>query len=435
MMPIFRCGAVLAAWLTFADPVHAQQHMLCPGASVPLDISFAFEPFVRMRLGNREGNFLIDTGSDNSGLDAGLFGVAVGSKVKISGSSLPTVDGGLFRTYDLAQIQQFAPPGGHAGFIGTDILSSRTVEYHYEAAQPYLVLSKQRCTLRQFEDAGFVSISQQGFRSSATWWSWATSWLPAPDRVNIPVIYVQIGTVRAPVWLDSGMAERGKKHAVIMINDALFQQLRDAGIAMNPAGTAENIDCLGTKVDDKQWQVDSAPLVFSTQDGQRLFEYSPPTLQVHAASPCGTIGNHREPLGMVGALFLARWGTVVFDGLNERVWVTSNRTPVSPHEVYRSIALARNETGGWSVTDADSLDSAKAESVSLCNEKRGNCKIEATIGPSQFLCLAIARSAQNKNLPSEAINGSLAAARSVALETCAKLNGATCNLEYSRCND
>jgi hypothetical protein len=204
MPPVSGRLVAFAAWLLFAAPGHAQEHMLCPGTTVPLDISFASKPFVRLRLSNREGNFLIDTGANNSTLDAGLYGVAEGSKVKIVGSSLPALDGEFFVAQDFAKQQQFAPLGGYAGIIGTDVLSSRIVEFHYEAVKPYLVISQQRCPANRFEEAGYVSISQPDFRPTGTWWSWAKSLLHRADRLNLPVIYAQIGAIRAEVWLDSG---------------------------------------------------------------------------------------------------------------------------------------------------------------------------------------------------------------------------------------
>jgi hypothetical protein len=47
MIPMLRCMASLAASIAFFDPALAQPSMLCPGATRPLDISFASKPFVR----------------------------------------------------------------------------------------------------------------------------------------------------------------------------------------------------------------------------------------------------------------------------------------------------------------------------------------------------------------------------------------------------
>jgi hypothetical protein len=427
--------ALLAASTALFEPALAQPSMLCPGATLPLDISFASKPFVRVRIGDREGNFLIDTGATQSSVDARWLGVAAGSHVNLRGASLPTLEGELFDTLDLSQQQQFAPPGGHAGTIGTDILGSRTVEFHYEAPQPYLVLSRQSCAQRSYEDAGFVSIDQHGFRASNTLWSWAKSQLLGPGPVNLPIIYLRVGTVTAPLWLDSGWGYGTSKHLSIIINTALLEQLRGAGIAMAPSGTAINSDCQGTRSEDALWQVDGAPLMFSKQDGQPLLEYAPPTFQVRGKSACNTIGNWPTSLGAVGALILPRWGTIVLDGINERVWVPKAGAISSPNNPYRSIALARSDTGGLTAATRDTLESATADSLNACNQKQGHCELEATIGPSHFLCYGIAKSQRSGSRPSQAISSSLATARSAALDACARSSGAACNLEFSDCND
>src|SRR5581483_6187783 len=54
--------AMLPFWLMLGASAWAQP-MICPGGTIALDISAAAKPFVRMRLGGREGNFLIDTGA------------------------------------------------------------------------------------------------------------------------------------------------------------------------------------------------------------------------------------------------------------------------------------------------------------------------------------------------------------------------------------
>jgi hypothetical protein len=420
-------GTAYAAALSFSETAQAQQNSGCPGTSVPIDVSFGSKPFVRMRLGERDGNFLIDTGAARSHIDTTLFGVPAGPNVKIQGSTLPTLDEGTFIAQDLAHQQKLAPPGGYAGAIGTDILSTRVVAFHYNTTSPYLVLSNRPCSPRYFEQAGFVSVSQKGLYGPPN--------LRSPQSMNLPVIYIKIGSLLAPVWIDSGLGDVSStsRHMTILVNEALFQQVRDAGIAMKQMGTVTTIDCKGTKSDDKLWQLEGVPFAFATQDGQSLFEYSPPTLQVRGPTQCGTIGAHSEPLGTVGALMLARWGTVVFDGPNEKLWVTKNGSPTTSQAAYRSIALARNDGTGWAATIGNTFDNAKAASLSSCNEKYGDCKIEASIGPNQFACLALVKSSDQKRW--QATNGSLTAARSTALATCAEHGGSDCKVEYSACND
>lgn len=323
-----------AAWVLFlASGSHAdaQRSTICPGGTIALDISAGSKPFVHMRLGNHEGNFLIDTGATRTEVDAALYHAEPGSKIDLEGSSLPTLVGGTFYVVDFSSEKAFAPRGGFAGAIGTDVLSTRIVEFHYEAAHPYLALSTKSCDARTLEDAGFVAIPQQGYGASEAWRSWLAS-RSAPDaeiarRSNLPIIRARIGKVIAPFWLDSGFGGGTTRRLPIQINGAILSRLRDAGVALKQAGSVVITDCEGHRATDPLWQVDGKPIVFTTEEGAPLFEYAAPTLQVRGRTPCGTIGNWPEPIGAVGTLFLPRWHTVVFDGPNKRVWVPKAVTP------------------------------------------------------------------------------------------------------------
>src|SRR5581483_8399716 len=198
-----------------------------------------------------EGNFLIDTGATRTQVDAGLYGVAPGSRIALSGSSLPTLAGGTVWAVDLSSQKPFAPPGGFAGAIGTDVLGTRTVEFHYEAARPYLVLSTQLCDPQRFEDAGFIAVAQQGYGASDAWRAWIASRLePGAEiarRANLPIIYARIGGVIAPFWLDTGLGDRAARQLTLHVNGAVLASLRDANVAMRRAGTVINSDCQGNR--------------------------------------------------------------------------------------------------------------------------------------------------------------------------------------------
>jgi len=316
--------AVLPLWLMLCGEGYAQPS-ICPGSAIALDVSAAAKPFVRMRLGAHEGNFLIDTGATRTHVDSGLYGVAPGSRIALSGSSLPTLAGGTFWAVDLSSQKPFAPRGGFAGAIGTDVLSTRTVEFHYDATPPYLVLSTQPCEPQLFEGAGFVAIAQQGYGASDAWRAWVASRV-APDaeiarRSNLPIIYARIGGVVAPFWLDTGLGDRTARQLTLHVNGTILARLREDKVSMKRAGAVISSDCQGNRARDEIWQVDDAPIVFTTEEGRTLFAHDGPLLQLRGKTPCGTIGNWEEPLGAVGTLFLPRWGTVVFDGPNKRVWV------------------------------------------------------------------------------------------------------------------
>jgi hypothetical protein len=61
-----------------------------PGGSITLDVSIEATPHIHMQLGGQNGNFLIDTGASTSSVDARIFGVTVGSSIRIEGSTFPT---------------------------------------------------------------------------------------------------------------------------------------------------------------------------------------------------------------------------------------------------------------------------------------------------------------------------------------------------------
>jgi hypothetical protein len=115
-------------------------------------------------------------------------------------------------------------------------------------------------------------------------------------------------------------------------------------------------------------------------------------------------------------------------------WVPKAATVVPAQDAFRGMAFARNEHGGWSLSIRETLDSAREESLKSCNERRADCRIELTISPSRFACLAIAKK-PNLGMPVPAASGSLAASRRAALTACKSANGMGCVLVYSGCND
>jgi hypothetical protein len=64
------------------------------------------------------------------------------------------------------------------------------------------------------------------------------------------------------------------------------------------------------------------PLQITTPEGKALLEYEELLLEVKPmATACGGIAQSPEPMGLIGAEYLRRWGTFVLDPFNERVWL------------------------------------------------------------------------------------------------------------------
>jgi hypothetical protein len=292
----------------FADAV-------CPGGSISLDLSVAATPFVRMQLAGRSGNFLVDTAASVSSVDSAAFSLTPGSHARLEGSTFPTITGGNFAVFDWSKAP--APPGGLAGVIGTDFLSLRVAEFHYDASAPFLAVSEQHCPPRQFEDAGFTSISQDGYYSSDLK-------RLRPNTLNIPVVFIRVGPLIAPAQIDSGFAESSSVRGAVQINEALFAALRNAGIAMTPFTdvTFSLTDCRGNVSTPALWQASGVPLQITTREGKTLRQYEELLLEIKPTpAACGGIATSPEPMAQIGAEYLRRWGTVVLDPFNERVWL------------------------------------------------------------------------------------------------------------------
>jgi hypothetical protein len=288
---------------------------VCPGGSIPLDVSVAATPYVRMQLAGRNGNFLVDTGASASSVDGRAFSVTPGSNVQLDGSTFPTVAGGSFAVFDWSSAP--APPGGLAGVIGTDFLSLRIAEFHYDAREPYLDVSRQRRAPRQFEEAGFTSIAQDGYYSS-------DPTRLRPNTLNIPVVFIRVGSVIAPAQIDSGFSETSRVRGVVQVNEALFAALRNAGVAMTPFTEVRLsiTDCRGNVFVPALWRVTGVPLQITTREGKALRAYDELLLEVKPTpTACGGIATSPEPMGQIGAEYLRRWGTFVLDPFNERVWL------------------------------------------------------------------------------------------------------------------
>jgi hypothetical protein len=423
-----RIGLLLTILIALAfEPAHAQK-AVCSGTTVPIDTSLGLAPFLRLQTGNQFANVLVDTGANGSSVDPQIFsrGFSVGSQVDMTGM-FPTIESWNVRVRD--QGNSPGPQGSRQdGTIGTDILSQRTVEFHYDDQRPYMVVSAEPCAPRTFEDAGFLWISQTGYYSADR----------RRSRDNLPVVFLRIGPETVPAWIDSGLklvdGNINSKRGIVFVNIAMLQRLRNAGIQMKPQGTAINRDCNGRHARFPMFQVEGISMSLRVADGGLLFNYGPPLLEVVSASDCGGIGQKQEPWAMIGALYLLRWGTTIFDAYNERLWVSRSRGSAAPEPPYRAMALAWNVNGGWMLRTAANLATASSLALSACNSQNRNCRISASVGPYEFACLAIARNTRGKLF---SLSGkSLDNVRNGVMRNCLRdPQGGSCRVLFSPCND
>jgi hypothetical protein len=163
-------------------------------------------------------------------------------------------------------------------------------------------VSLERCPARQFEDDSFTSIPQEGYYS-------ADAARLRPNTLNIPVVFMRVGSVIAPAQIDSGFSERGNVRGVVQINEVLFRDLQSAGVVMNPftAVTFSITDCRGNRSIPTLWRVQGNPLQITTRGGEAVFEFEPPLLEIKPTpTSCGGIAVSPEPMGQIGAEYLQR---------------------------------------------------------------------------------------------------------------------------------
>jgi len=306
-------AAVLLA-LCFATTTAAMAGTsICGGTRIPLDTSVLSKPFVNLTLGSDNGNFLLDTGTTHSRVDMRRYGVLEGSKIFLSGFSLPLVQGGLFTAADLRSFS--APLGESLGTVGTDFLSLRSIEFHYEQPQPFATLGRT-CDPAVLRHTGFVAVGLPGYYEADL--SRLKSGMP-----NVPVIGLRIGQITFPAQVDTGYGDFPQ--GVVQINAALMRVLRDTGMPVRslPSDVA-TVSCSGTYTYER-WQIEQDELSIVTLGGRSIASFPPPLLEVKTDAPCNGISTFAEPFAQIGASWLARWGTSVFDGLSSAVWIPIGR--------------------------------------------------------------------------------------------------------------
>ena len=286
---------------------------ICGGTRIPLDTSVFSKPFVNLTLGGDNGHFLLDTGATHSQVEMRRYGASEGSKIFLSGFSLPLMQSGLFSAADLRPFS--APIGGSLGTLGTDLLSLRSLEFHYVQPQPFVTLGRA-CDQGVLRDAGFVAVGLPGYYGADL--SRLKSGMP-----NVPVISLRIGQITFPAQVDTGYGDLPQ--GVVQINAALMRILRDTGMPVHllPSDVV-TVSCSGT-YSYERWQIEHDELSIVTVGGHTVSRFPPPLLEVKTDTRCSGISTFTEPFAQIGASWLSRWGMSVFDGLNSAVWIPIGR--------------------------------------------------------------------------------------------------------------
>ena len=306
--PVVRLDRLVAPLLAMtiaalAASARADPQPVCGGLTVPLHLDQSGSPIAHLALAGKEGDFLIDTGSTISIVDADAFGILPHQRVTLKGFSLPTVAEGSFQVWDWLAHDR--------SIIGTDILRTRTVEIHYGPSEPYLALSEGSCAAAALEGAGFARIDQKGFYGAES-----------RRKPNLPVVFVRIGRVTALFYLDTGRGDF-TDGGLLAISEPYHDLLAKDGVAMDHVRTSHVSDCRG---EDSEAEVVRTPggrmAILSRVGGAEVASYdAPPLMVLPEGAVCGNRNAPTQPFGLIGASFLRKWGTVIIDPFAQALWI------------------------------------------------------------------------------------------------------------------
>ena len=227
---------------------------LCGGrAYARSGVPFGASPYVELTADGIKGAFLLDYGATRSSLSAAVFPGPDGS-VRRAAISLPSIENGDFHLarYDLL----YQPGKGQLGVIGDDLLSRLTVQL----TESTVFLGVEPCRPETLVARGLTPIVQNRFFSSDP--SMTGAGLP-----NVPVVFLQLGEVRAFAQIDTGYEDAVYPRSVD-INQALFDGLLRSGVKMNRIGEIDVWTCEGQER-RPVYRVQDRALAIENEQGDR----------------------------------------------------------------------------------------------------------------------------------------------------------------------
>jgi hypothetical protein len=303
-------GTLLSLVLGLATSATAHAQSPCNGMRFDVQtVAADSRPFIRLTLGGKTGPFLLDFGATASTVARSVWNEP-GPDIHLSGFNLPSFSAGIFGLRD--DTPSLGKSETVHGVIGTDYLSLLTTELHYrEAADQHVLISSERCRA-SLGSLGFKRISTKGYFSSD----------PNSLRAgvsNVPVIFVNLGGVKAPAQIDTGYDD-SVYHHTIELNPAMFDKV-NAAVPLVPVGSVSIRTCAGSNRSVPVYVAPHQSLRFEDENGTGLLAFSGFYLLRKEPGACGGIGALEEPAAQIGASFLRTFGTTVFNPKGNEIWI------------------------------------------------------------------------------------------------------------------
>jgi hypothetical protein len=312
----FFCGLSPASAGELASDVE-ERRPACFGAREPM-VLINHRPYIKVTINGASRLFLLDFGSTVTSVDLDRLKIpAEGNVVPQGYSAGVTIRAFGTPTLILAANRDL---GFHSvedplyGILGTNVLSSSVYTLDYEEGWVYKSGAYGFCS-----DA----LSTKGRYQHPS--------LPfpmvLPKKVNVPMVDISIGGVRAMALLDTGFGTNDAE-GVVETYSVFYDALQKAEqIMITPAELARMSTCREGAVElvsvhypnpgvGVQWGAIAADGMISTLP-----------IRVHLRSPefevmqCGAISLWAFPAAVVSASLIEERGLVVFDPFSARVWV------------------------------------------------------------------------------------------------------------------
>jgi hypothetical protein len=279
---------------------------LCGGQRYRLTtVPSGASPYIRLTAKGVSGQFLLDYGSTRSSLTATVFASSHGS-LGVGDISVPGFKGGQF-ALERGGFSSL-PSGQVLGTIGTDLLSQLSVQFTAGS----VFLGSGTCPADRLRALGFVPINQHGFFSSD---------IAAidPGHANVPIVYVSFGDVRTFAQIDTGYDDLRYLHT-IDINQALFDRLIAGGTELEQLSELRLETCEGSET-RKVYRMKNRHAVIEDERAHAVLATSEVFLSLKQPNGCGGIAAMSVPAAQLAASFLESFGTIIFDGKSETVWL------------------------------------------------------------------------------------------------------------------
>jgi hypothetical protein len=285
-----------------------------PVSTIATHVPGGSAPYIELAAGGRTGRFLIDWGATASSVGQRHYPQAK-KQLRVDDFSLPGFSSGTFEVFDYNL--KLEPPGGQAGIVGTDFLSLMSIRLVYGRKQTRVSLGTAACDPGLLSRSGYVAIDQAGYYSHDV--------KRVPTRPNVPVLFLDIGGIRAAAQIDSGYEDISRRHS-IDINKPLHDALVAKGLAVSRSGKLEVGTCAGRET-RPVLALPGTPIKITTASGEAVRKVAGASLILKAPNACGGIADMAEPAAQIGASLLRTLGEIIVDGRTETVWL---RRPSRP---------------------------------------------------------------------------------------------------------